>query len=156
MTVQPGLQCGALCGCALSVPGMVTELPLFLKDRRAGGNSLGVSEVLHDVIVGEADHVVDHPDLLGSTARVLNGVHPLVGPHRPGPADLDDRCLNVVAIRADEELSMTRIPTGESDGNDSPEKVRAGSIDSGHLLLAGPGPALAWPLPAASLPGATG
>ena len=37
---------------------------------------------------------------------------------------------------------MTRVPTGESDGNDSPEQVRAGSIDSGHLLLVGAGPGL--------------
>jgi short-subunit dehydrogenase len=40
---------------------------------------------------------------------------------------------------------MTRVPTGEPEGNDSPGKVRAGSIDGGHLLLvgAGPGPGLA-------------
>src|SRR5580692_10626385 len=43
---------------------------------------------------------------------------------------------------SDEELSMTRVPTGESEGNDSPEKVRAGSIDWGHLLLVGAGPGL--------------
>jgi hypothetical protein len=29
--------------------------------------------------------------------------------------------------------SMTRVPTGESEGNGGLEKVRAGSIDSGHL-----------------------
>ena len=37
---------------------------------------------------------------------------------------------------------MTAVPTGESEGNDGPEKVRAGSIDSGHLLLVGAGPGL--------------
>ena len=37
---------------------------------------------------------------------------------------------------------MTRVPTGEPEGNDSPEKVRAGSIDGGHLLLVGAGPGL--------------
>ena len=51
---------------------------------------------------------------------------------------------------------MTPVPTGGSDGNDSPEQVRAGSIDSGHLLLVGAGPASVWPLPAASRPAATG
>src|SRR5690242_3213895 len=34
---------------------------------------------------------------------------------------------------------MTRVPTGETEGNAS-EKVRAGSIDSAHLLLVGAGP----------------
>ena len=48
---------------------------------------------------------------------------------------------------------MTRVPTGESEGNDGLEKVRAGSIDSGHLLLVGAGPASVWPLLTASLPG---
>ena len=47
---------------------------------------------------------------------------------------------------------MTRIPTGEPEGSDGPEKVCAGSIDSGHLLLVGAGPGLGWPLPAASPP----
>jgi short-subunit dehydrogenase len=37
---------------------------------------------------------------------------------------------------------MTHARTGESEGNDGPEKVRAGSIDSGHLLLVGAGPGL--------------
>jgi short-subunit dehydrogenase len=37
---------------------------------------------------------------------------------------------------------MTRVPTGESQGNDRLEKARAGSIDSGHLLLVGAGPGL--------------
>jgi NADPH-dependent 2,4-dienoyl-CoA reductase/sulfur reductase-like enzyme len=37
---------------------------------------------------------------------------------------------------------MTRVPTGEPEGNGSPEKVRAGSIDGGHLLLVGAGPGL--------------
>lgn len=37
---------------------------------------------------------------------------------------------------------MTRVPTGELEGNVSPENVRAGSIDSGHLLLVGAGPGL--------------
>lgn len=37
---------------------------------------------------------------------------------------------------------MTRVPTGGSERNDGPEKVRAGSIDSGHLLLVGAGPGL--------------
>jgi short-subunit dehydrogenase len=37
---------------------------------------------------------------------------------------------------------MTAVPTGKSEGNYSPEKVRAGSIDSGHLLLVGAGPGL--------------
>jgi hypothetical protein len=35
---------------------------------------------------------------------------------------------------------MTRVPTGGSERNDGLEKVRAGSIDSGHLLLVGAGP----------------
>lgn len=37
---------------------------------------------------------------------------------------------------------MTRAPTGEPEGNDGQEKVRVGSIDSGHLLLVGAGPGL--------------
>jgi short-subunit dehydrogenase len=37
---------------------------------------------------------------------------------------------------------MTRASAGEPTGNDGPEKVRAGSIDSGHLLLVGAGPGL--------------
>ena len=37
---------------------------------------------------------------------------------------------------------MTRVPTGAPEGNDGPEQVRAGSIDSGHLLLVGAGPGL--------------
>jgi len=37
---------------------------------------------------------------------------------------------------------MTRAATGEPKGNDGPRKVRAGSIDSGHLLLIGAGPGL--------------
>ncbi len=37
---------------------------------------------------------------------------------------------------------MTQVPTGESEGHDDPEKVRAGSIDSRHLLLVGAGPGL--------------
>ena len=37
---------------------------------------------------------------------------------------------------------MTRVPRGQSEGNDGPENVRAGSIDSGHLLLVGAGPGL--------------
>jgi short-subunit dehydrogenase len=37
---------------------------------------------------------------------------------------------------------MGRAATGEPEGNDSPETVRAGSIDSGHLLLVGAGPGL--------------
>jgi short-subunit dehydrogenase len=37
---------------------------------------------------------------------------------------------------------MTRVPTGEPEGTGSPEQVRAGSIDSGHLLLVGAGPGL--------------
>jgi hypothetical protein len=37
---------------------------------------------------------------------------------------------------------MTRAPTGGSEANDSPQKVGAGSIDSGHLLLVGAGPGL--------------
>jgi short-subunit dehydrogenase len=37
---------------------------------------------------------------------------------------------------------MTRVPTGESEGNASQERIRAGSIDSGHLLLVGAGPGL--------------
>jgi short-subunit dehydrogenase len=44
--------------------------------------------------------------------------------------------------RSDEELSMTRAPRGEPEGRDGPEKVRAGSIDGGHLLLVGAGPGL--------------
>ena len=37
---------------------------------------------------------------------------------------------------------MTRVPTGESEGNDGLEQVRAASIDSGHLLLVGAGSGL--------------
>jgi short-subunit dehydrogenase len=37
---------------------------------------------------------------------------------------------------------MTPVPTGESQGNDRLEKARAGSIDSGHLMLVGAGPGL--------------
>ncbi len=37
---------------------------------------------------------------------------------------------------------MTRAPAGEPEGNDGPGTVRAGSIDSGHLLLVGAGPGL--------------
>jgi short-subunit dehydrogenase len=37
---------------------------------------------------------------------------------------------------------MTPAPTGQSAGNDGPENARAGSIDSGHLLLVGAGPGL--------------
>ena len=37
---------------------------------------------------------------------------------------------------------MTRAATGDSAGNDGPGKARAGSIDSGHLLLVGAGPGL--------------
>ncbi|HTC70393.1 MAG TPA: hypothetical protein VK662_12555 [Acidothermaceae bacterium] len=37
---------------------------------------------------------------------------------------------------------MTRAPTCEPQGNDGPEKVRASSIDSGHLLRVGAGPGL--------------
>jgi short-subunit dehydrogenase len=37
---------------------------------------------------------------------------------------------------------MARAATGEPEGNDSPETVRAASIDSGHLLLVGAGPGL--------------
>ena len=37
---------------------------------------------------------------------------------------------------------MTQVPTGGSERNDGPEKARAGSIDSGHLLLVGAGPGL--------------
>ncbi len=37
---------------------------------------------------------------------------------------------------------MTREPTGESEGNGSGDKVRAGSTDSAHLLLVGAGPGL--------------
>jgi short-subunit dehydrogenase len=37
---------------------------------------------------------------------------------------------------------MTRAPRGEPEGNDSPEEVRTGSIDSGHLLLVGAGAGL--------------
>ena len=50
---------------------------------------------------------------------------------------------------------MTRASTGQPEANDGPEKA-AGSIDSGHLLLVGAGPASVSPLPAASRPGATG
>src|SRR5580698_9016074 len=38
--------------------------------------------------------------------------------------------------------SMTRVPTGESEENVSQERIRAGSIDSRHLLLVGAGPGL--------------
>jgi short-subunit dehydrogenase len=37
---------------------------------------------------------------------------------------------------------MTRVPTGGSEPKDGQEKARAGSIDSGHLLLVGAGPGL--------------
>src|SRR5690242_4393646 len=37
---------------------------------------------------------------------------------------------------------MTRVPTGEPEGNASGQNVRAGSIDSAHLLLVGAGPGL--------------
>jgi short-subunit dehydrogenase len=37
---------------------------------------------------------------------------------------------------------MTRVSTGEPEGNDGPRKARAGSIDGGHLLLVGAGPGL--------------
>lgn len=37
---------------------------------------------------------------------------------------------------------MTRVPTGESEGDGSGQKVRAGSIDSRHLLLVGAGAGL--------------
>ena len=37
---------------------------------------------------------------------------------------------------------MTGVPMGGPEGSDSPRKVRAGSIDSGHLLLVGAGPGL--------------
>ncbi len=37
---------------------------------------------------------------------------------------------------------MAPAPTGQSEGSDGPENVRAGSIDSGHLLLVGAGPGL--------------
>jgi short-subunit dehydrogenase len=37
---------------------------------------------------------------------------------------------------------VTRAPMGEPEGSDSPQEVRAGSIDSGHLLLVGAGPGL--------------
>jgi short-subunit dehydrogenase len=37
---------------------------------------------------------------------------------------------------------MGHAETGAPEGNDSPETVRAGSIDSGHLLLVGAGPGL--------------
>src|SRR5580658_1733135 len=37
---------------------------------------------------------------------------------------------------------MTRVPTGGSERSDGPEKIRAGSVDSGHLLLVGAGPGL--------------
>jgi short-subunit dehydrogenase len=37
---------------------------------------------------------------------------------------------------------MTRVPTGESEAGNSPAPDRAGSIDSGHLLLVGAGPGL--------------
>jgi len=37
---------------------------------------------------------------------------------------------------------MTQVPTGEPEGTGSQEKVRAGSIDSGHLLLVGAGAGL--------------
>jgi len=37
---------------------------------------------------------------------------------------------------------MTRAPASKSAGNDHPENVRAGSIDSRHLLLVGAGPGL--------------
>ena len=50
---------------------------------------------------------------------------------------------------------MTPAPMGKSEGSDGPENVRAGSIDSGHLLLVERGPALVWPLRAASLAGVT-
>jgi short-subunit dehydrogenase len=50
--------------------------------------------------------------------------------------------LNVEATSINEEISMTRVPTGKSEGNGSGQKVRAGSIDSRHLLLVGAGPGL--------------
>jgi short-subunit dehydrogenase len=37
---------------------------------------------------------------------------------------------------------MTRVPKGEPEGKDSPEKLRTGSIDDGHLMLVGAGPGL--------------
>ena len=37
---------------------------------------------------------------------------------------------------------MTDVPTGQTNANDGPENLRAGSIDRGHLLLVGAGPGL--------------
>jgi short-subunit dehydrogenase len=50
--------------------------------------------------------------------------------------------LNVGATSINREISMTRVPTGQSEGTDSGQGVRAGSIDSAHLLLVGAGPGL--------------
>jgi short-subunit dehydrogenase len=37
---------------------------------------------------------------------------------------------------------MTRVPTSGPEPDDDPQQVRAGSVDSGHLLLVGAGPGL--------------
>jgi short-subunit dehydrogenase len=50
--------------------------------------------------------------------------------------------LKVEATSIKEEISMTRLPAGEPEGIGSGESVRAGSIDSAHLLLVGAGPGL--------------
>jgi hypothetical protein len=51
---------------------------------------------------------------------------------------------------------MTRVPGGQPDGNDGRENLRAGSIDSGHLLLVGAGSGLGLAIAHRFAAGATG
>jgi short chain dehydrogenase len=83
----------------------------------------------------------------GATLRCLLTAATLTKLIRAKTKGFLDAASHVGGLRCSSHLdqmrsSMTRVPTGNSEGNVGSEKVRAGSIDSGHLLLVGAGPGL--------------
>ena len=61
MTVQPGPQCGALCGCAFTVPGSVTQWPDELRHDLARPGTDGFSKDLVELGQGDRRVLAGHP-----------------------------------------------------------------------------------------------